>query len=317
MGTKVHCKSYVPGYYYSMRDLNEDCSSSSWPSCYGDKAMTNGQYHNGFMQRTITDSYLGYDKDTLKQKIIEHEAVFRSQVYELHRLYQVQRDMMQEFQRKEQLKFRVSTEPSSSSSRRESQVQYQDPHKWHIASFPLLNSSHKMMSHSRMEIEHSPMSCTKGYNTTQPSHSPFRNVSSPEESERPLKLRKKLFDLQLPADEYIDPEEKGEVSDMSCQGEITNLSLGDCGGVKTDLHGNKLANLNEPFEVEESVGQSTVDFLDPGGKTRGESRPDKSDVCYFDENEETRRVCHEFSVRSSAASKVNESAWFAHPYEAG
>ncbi|GER43785.1 hypothetical protein STAS_20640 [Striga asiatica] len=297
MGTKIQC--YMPGYYYSMRDLNEDSSSNSWPASYGDnKAMANGQYHNGFVQNITTDGYLGYGKDALKQKMLEHEAVFRSQVYELHRLYQIQRDMMEELKRKEEQKLRVSTEQSSS----------QDPRKWHMSGF-----LQEKMSHSRLEIENSPMSCTKGYNITQPSsHSPFHNIPS-------LKERKKLFDLQLPADEYIDTEEEeGKVSDMSSHSpctkrgrEITNLSLGN--------RGIKLADLNEPFEVEESVGPSTVDFLDFGGMKKGGSRVDKSDAgCYFGENEDKKRgICDGFSFKSCVASKVNESAWFSHPYEAG
>lgn len=82
MGTKVHCKSYLPDYY-SMRDLNEDSSSSSWPLFYGDNGITNGQYYNGFVPRNIIDGYPGYDKDTLKQKMLEHEAVFKNQVLTL------------------------------------------------------------------------------------------------------------------------------------------------------------------------------------------------------------------------------------------
>lgn len=79
MGTQVHYKGFLPSYY-SMRDLNEDANSSSWPLCYGDKTLTNGQYCNGFTSRTVTDAYPGYDKDILKQKMIEHEAIFRNQV---------------------------------------------------------------------------------------------------------------------------------------------------------------------------------------------------------------------------------------------
>ncbi|CAA0825536.1 Plant protein of unknown function (DUF863 [Striga hermonthica] len=299
MGTKVQC--YMPGYYYSMRDLNEDSSSNSWPVSYGDnKAMANGQYHNGFVQNVSTDGYLGYGKDALKQKMLEHEAVFRSQVCELHRLYRIQREMMEELKRKEQHKLRVSTEQSSSSSRRGSQ----DPRKWHMAGFPLFN-----------EIENSPMSCTKGYSITQPSsHSPFHSIPSLKEPERPLKLRKKLFDLQLPADEYIDTEEEeGKVSDMLSHSpytkggrrEIKNLSLGD--------RGIKLADLNEPFEVEESLGPSTVDFLDRNGKKKGESRLDKSDAGYFGENEENRRICDGFSVKSCVASSSKSNLSFATP----
>lgn len=79
MGTQVHCKGYLPSYY-SMRDLNEDSNSSSWPLFYGDKTLPNGQYCNGFTSRTITDAYPGYDKDILKQKMLEHEAIFKNQV---------------------------------------------------------------------------------------------------------------------------------------------------------------------------------------------------------------------------------------------
>lgn len=79
MGTKVHCESCFPGYF-SMRDLNEDSNSCSWPLYYGDRAFTNGQYYNGFLPRTITDVYPGYDKDVVKQTMLEHEAIFKTQV---------------------------------------------------------------------------------------------------------------------------------------------------------------------------------------------------------------------------------------------
>ena len=79
MGTKVQSKSYLPGYY-SMRDLNEDSNSCSWPHYYGDKTLTNGQYYNSFFPRVIADAYPGYDKDVLKRTMLEHEAIFKNQV---------------------------------------------------------------------------------------------------------------------------------------------------------------------------------------------------------------------------------------------
>lgn len=82
MGTKVQCKSHVPGYY-SLRDMNEDSSSSIWSPFHGDKNLFNGQYCNGFIQRTVRDEYPEYGKDVLKQKMIEHEMVFKNQVYTL------------------------------------------------------------------------------------------------------------------------------------------------------------------------------------------------------------------------------------------
>ncbi|GFQ02057.1 hypothetical protein PHJA_002349600 [Phtheirospermum japonicum] len=286
MGTKVHCKSYLPGYYYSMRDLNEDSSSSSWPVCYGDNAPANGQYYNGFMPRTIVDGYPGYGKDALKQKMLEHEAIFKNQVFELHRLYRIQRDMMDQFKRKESHHLRASMEqPSSSSSLRGSQLPSQDARKWHMAGFPLLHSGYDRTSISGLEIENSPMSCTKGYNPTQPSHFPFQNGASLKESEpsdtRPLKVRKKLFDLQLPADEYVDTEDNEKFP------EFTDLPLGARDGMKTDCRSVRCADLNEPIGIEEAMAPSIVDFLDRNGKTKGENQI------------------------------VSESRWFSHLYEAG
>lgn len=79
MGTKIHCRSYLPEVY-SMRDLNEDSSSSSWPVFYADNPVTNGQYCNGYMPRNSINGYPGHDKESLKQKMLEHEEVFKNQV---------------------------------------------------------------------------------------------------------------------------------------------------------------------------------------------------------------------------------------------
>lgn len=70
VGTEVH----------SMGDVNEDSNSSSWPLFYGEKTLTNGHHCNGFIPRTITDANTGCDKDVLKQKMLEHEIIFKNQV---------------------------------------------------------------------------------------------------------------------------------------------------------------------------------------------------------------------------------------------
>ena len=63
-----------------MRDLNEDSNSCSWPLFYGDKTVTNGQCCNGFLPRVVANAYPANDKDVVKQTMLEHEAIFRSQV---------------------------------------------------------------------------------------------------------------------------------------------------------------------------------------------------------------------------------------------
>ncbi|KAA8529377.1 hypothetical protein F0562_033824 [Nyssa sinensis] len=299
MGTKVHYKSYSPGYY-SMRDLNEeDSNGSRWPLFYGDKTLTNGQYYNVFFPRTLSDSFPGYDKDALKQKMLEHDAIFKNQVKELHRLYRIQRDMMDEIKRMELHKHRMPIETSSSSTLLASQMPSEDARKWHIASFPLANSVSARSSMSGAEIINSPLSCTIG-NNTQAGPSPPQNGYSSKDCEilesRPSKVRKKLFDLQLPADEYIDTEDgeqyqDNKMSDTSSYlpnrnhkiASESNVKLFLGGGVKTDQQGDAsrsdscmrssvgLADLNEPIQVEEATVPASVDFLGRGA-CNGESK---------------------------------------------
>lgn len=69
----------LPGYY-SMRDLNEESSSCGWPLFYGDKTLSNGQFYNSYLSSATADACLTYDKDVVKQTMLEHEAEFRSQV---------------------------------------------------------------------------------------------------------------------------------------------------------------------------------------------------------------------------------------------
>ncbi|KAL6969739.1 hypothetical protein U1Q18_029449 [Sarracenia purpurea var. burkii] len=271
MGTKVHCKSYLPGYF-SMRDLNEDSSSSNWPLFYGDKTPANGQYYSSFLPRTVTNEYPGADKDILKQTMLEHEAIFKHQVFELHRLYKIQRVMMDEAKRKELHRHQIPMETSSSSSPLVSQMPSEDGWKWHKPTFPIVNSGSVMASVSGAEVISSPLSCTKG-NDTQSGRIPSKDCEILEF--RPSKVRKKLFDLQLPADEYIDTEEgeqslDNKMSDISSYPPCRNLKIAsesivklNFGAVTIDCDGDAsrfgsrlrnsagLADLNEPIQVEE------------------------------------------------------------------
>ncbi|XP_051122104.1 uncharacterized protein LOC127245322 isoform X2 [Andrographis paniculata] len=266
MGTKIHCESYLP-VHHSMRDLNEDSSSSSWPICYGDNPVMNGQYYNGYAPRAAVELCPSDNKDALKQKMLEHEAVFKDQVYELHRLYRRQRDIMEEVRRNE------SMEPSSSSSLR---APSDDARKRQITGFAFSNS-------------HSPLSCTKG-NGPQPCPPiPYQNGSASKEpvalDSRPSKLRKKLFDLQLPPDDCIDLEE-GEklpeikVSDLSSYASNANLRTDhpvpepDCRIVASSSasqvrNSTYLADLNEPATVEDVVELSPADFLSRNNSING------------------------------------------------
>ncbi|CAL1395046.1 unnamed protein product [Linum trigynum] len=279
MGTKVQCESYFPGHF-QMRDLSDESNSCSWPLYYGDKTFTNGQYYNGFMPKAITDTYSGYDKDLVKRTMLEHETIFRNQLYELHRLYRIQRDLMDEVKRKETpQKSRVQVDASLSSSPLASQVTPEDARKWHIPSFPLGNSVSARPSTSAIENINSPLSSVRG-SSTYASPFPYKNGSTSKDVEilesRPTKVRRKMFDLQLPADEYIDTEEgapnnvsgkanqlvKGNLSNISKNGFSQNNCQDNGSLSESCLRGKiSMADLNEPIVIEETNPSEHVSIL--------------------------------------------------------
>ncbi|XP_073021658.1 uncharacterized protein [Primulina eburnea] len=328
MGTKVHCESYLPGYY-SMRDLNEDSISSSWPLFNGDKDVANG-YFNGFMPKNAINGYTENDKDSLKQKMIEHETVFRNQVYELHRLYRIQRDMMEEVKRKELRKQRASIEPSSSSSLQGFQMPSNDARKWHMAGFPLSNSGHGRTSILGVEIVTSPMSCTKG-KENQTNQFLFPNSSTLKDCEaldsRPLKVRRKLFDLHLSAEEYVDSDEGENLQEYKVNARIEpeNSFLRSHAGVNPNCPMDAstsdsclrssvgLADLNKPLH-QESMSPILVDFhgnTSSNGKTKGINKSAKSNERFLGETHDG------FLMNSSVESEINKRGRFSHMYEAG
>lgn len=179
---------------------------------------------------------------------------------------------MEEFKRKE-----ASMEPASSSSLQETQGPSEKARKWHMAGFPLSNSSYGVENFS------SPTTCAKGI--------PFQNGCTTKDSEvlgpRPLKVRKKLFDLHLPADEYVDIEEeenfqgykKSDVSSYSRNGDQNNGAV----------------DLNEPIPIEEARAPSSIDCL---GRTL--------------ENGKTKSTHDGISINSSIENRANERGRLSH-----
>ncbi|GMJ04646.1 hypothetical protein like AT1G13940 [Hibiscus trionum] len=288
MGTEVQSKSYLPGFY-SMRDLNEDSNSFSCPLYYGDKTWINDQYYSSFFPKAVADSYPQRDKDRLKRKMLEHEAIFQNQVSELHRLYRIQRDLMDEVKNKELQKNQIPTEPALSSSLLASQIKTEVAHNWHIPNFSVASSVCGRPSISVVEDAHSPLSSMKGSSIQA---GPFLSPNGVNSKDvevlecRPTKVRRKMFDLQLPGDKYIDLEEAEEFRDDRTSGTSSYLPNGngrigpESGGKrfhsdvgKTGCEGdasrsdaclsgkNCLADLNEPVQIEETDGSTYSHFV--------------------------------------------------------
>ncbi|XP_022887544.1 uncharacterized protein LOC111403322 [Olea europaea var. sylvestris] len=339
MAMKVHRKNYLPGYS-SMRDLHEDSNSSRWPLFYGDEPLKIGQCYNLFVPRTVTDGSLGYDKNTLKQKMLEHEAIFKNQVYELHRLYRTQRNMMEEIKKNELCKHWTVMEPSSSSSTLHgSQMPSNDARKQQMMGFPLLHSGHGRTSVSGVEIVNSPSSCTNG-NNKHTGHYPFHHRCSSKDSEaldsRPSKVRKKLFDLQLPADQYVDTEDEECIQDGKVPDILSHtpngvqkvapdstkfLVSGDSSASSSCLRRSiGLADLNKPIPIEEVMAPSSIDFLgctSNVGETKGVDLSAKPSARFVRVLGETIYSHNRSLINSSVGSEVKERGWLNHVHEAG
>ncbi|CAM8882185.1 unnamed protein product [Rhodiola kirilowii] len=265
MGSEVQLERYMPGYC-SMRELGEDVSSSAW------------NYYDRQFQGTGEDLYSEYDKDGLKQKMLEHDAVFRRQVSELHRLYRTQRDLMDEMKRSELFNHHkpLSLNPLV--------YQRQDSGNLHARVFPSSNSA--CTSPSVLGAEHSFPNLSHLKRKT-----PKTDLLSAKDDDdsndceiiecRPGKVRRKMFDLQLSADEYIDPDELDQSSVVnarthsfhvpsSCHnglpffGEKSTIASKGTGCPRSS-HG--MEDLNEPIEFEDDP--PTLDFMNrrTSGKT--------------------------------------------------
>ncbi|KAK6921958.1 Protein of unknown function DUF863, plant [Dillenia turbinata] len=258
MGTKVQLKSYLPGFH-SMRDLNESSSNETYP---------------------------GYDVALLKQTMLKHEAIFKNQVYELHRLYRIQRDLMDEVKRKQMSKHRIPLQISSSSSVFASEMPSDDAHKWNIPGFSFASSRPSV---SGSENTYSPYGSVKG--RAQAVSIPFQNGGTSKDGEmfvsRPTKVRRKMFDLHLPANEYIDTEEgehmgNGKVSEVSTFNGNKNFETAKGDYVKMLISGGQknaceedasrteslpresgLADLNEPIQVQEATTSASANLVGP------------------------------------------------------
>ncbi|XP_077223747.1 uncharacterized protein LOC143857209 isoform X2 [Tasmannia lanceolata] len=300
MGTKVQSKNYFPGYYF-MGDLNEDANTGNWSLLCEDKMFKTSQYYNGFTQRPV-DGYLDHDKELLKQTMIQHEAVFRKQVYELHRLYRIQRDLMKDLQKKELHTYSTSA-VTSQANPFSSQVPYEDTQKkWKMPAFSMVNSNCYVPSISSTDNIQSPLNLLKE-SIVQAGSSPLQNGSSVNDCDvsesKPRKFPRRTFDLQLPADEYIDSEEE-KVGDVSLEATYScnkncgiepdcnvKLTLGTGGNPSTSGDGWKsgshfrnglnthyLADLNEPTCGNEGASASaSINFVGPvasHGATQGQ-----------------------------------------------
>ncbi|EOA39651.1 hypothetical protein CARUB_v10008290mg [Capsella rubella] len=181
-----------------------------------------------------SSSYSEYEKDFMKQTMLEQEAVFKDQVHELHRLYRVQRNLVDEAKGKSLNEdMDVSEHTSVNASKRT------------LPGFLLPNSAYG-----------------EGSNTQACNGRLQNGVSSTDGDAfqgRELKAKRRMIDLQLPADEYLDADEATGENTLCPPFQQSNSGRGDAShpsypsGSSLDVkYVNGLADLNEPLKLQDS-----------------------------------------------------------------
>ncbi|KAH7554528.1 hypothetical protein ACOSQ2_028314 [Xanthoceras sorbifolium] len=283
MGTEVQSKMYMPGYY-SLRDLNDNAGNGSW-SLHQQKKIF-GQYREFFLTRPAIDVNEGNDKEQLRQTILKHECVFKHQLHELHRVYKIQRDMMNEVRSKELQKHMIQAGALQSSMYSSGCPLVNGKARNHVFNLHSVDLSHGSLSMSGADRIHCAFNSMKE-NTMQSSYSTSQNGIALKDygtlESGSKRLRRRLFDLELPPDTYFNDEEEGlGVSGVSKVGnyprsrnhEIThdtdgNLSMrtGANPGCYSDSpspnlymkKANGLNDLNQPIKIEEA--SASIDTL--------------------------------------------------------
>ncbi|XP_068635111.1 uncharacterized protein [Aristolochia californica] len=192
MGLEVVSERYWPTSV-TMRDPDSIKRSDFWSELHENVMPAGGPSSLRSMQ-VNADSL----KEVFKRTILNHEAIFRKQVYELHRLYRVQQRLMNDLRRKE-----LQTQPLDMQRSPESSEKTAD-------AFPIFCSS--MVGLTLKDIGKT----AKEYNGS------YFKVQ-----ERPS------VNLQLPADEYIDNSGAESISDFSKSKEFLGSKIdADANGVK-------------------------------------------------------------------------------------
>jgi len=197
MGAKVEGESYMPGYY-ATGDLNVE-ANGRW-SPYYEEMTSNGQLCNGFTTKPA-NGYSEFDKEILKHQMLEHEAVFRQQVYELHRVYKIQKDMMNQHQSKEVYSYptlAVASHTNSPSQGPPNGVKMM----WQMPVPPVSTTYRKAVGEHNDTNQSSMKFLREG--SVQSSPNGFLSSDAGPRS------RQGTFDLQLPADHYIDDDDTSD-----------------------------------------------------------------------------------------------------------
>ncbi|CAN4086290.1 unnamed protein product [Withania somnifera] len=264
----MQCTSYLAGYH--PKDLNGSLSGNSWSIPNKEIAWNGSRGFYDFLPPFMADQNLElvHQKEILKQTILKHEAIFRYQVNELHRVYRIQRELMDEIRRRKLVKDHLHLQALESKSF-VSQLRSEISQK---SCCPLvLDLTSTDPSTLYGEAFQGSSNSLTGQNVppnadllTEQNVTKERKISSSKSSPS----RKRILDLELPAEEYLDIEDGEQFMRGSCvQGPNILISEvqsrhslkvnfdnpGDSSIANSSPRGNFLLfDLNEPVQPDET-----------------------------------------------------------------
>ncbi|XP_074316420.1 uncharacterized protein LOC141652727 [Silene latifolia] len=225
----MQCHSYLP-VYHSHYDLNVDINAGSRPNNNGNGIFRTEHCNNYVSTLSVPRAIFSY-KELVRQTMVMHEATFKDQVQELHRLYRRQRELMTEIKSKELNLSHMQFVARSS------------------------NSSSTILSSSFRDNP-----CIKVTKTV--IHVASQNDEHVDEYpfSKGRKIGGKLLDLELPGEVYIDSDDWESLGDARYAEGLTSASFPpselskliveadgvDCmaSRVKTQLNDDSLTNIN-------------------------------------------------------------------------
>ncbi|KAK8659114.1 hypothetical protein V6N13_029326 [Hibiscus sabdariffa] len=208
MQANMQHESHFPGCYTTW-DLNSDANGTVWASDNVNRISRNRHYTNVTLPPSLDLSML-YNKDLLKQTMLKHEAEFRDQIRELHRLYRRQTELMDEMRTNDFFKHRCSVET------------FQPNHVLCLkssnhAGVPQRTSTSLNFVLCRPDISEAGGSVFPSHSSDGSKEQAGLDPTLTESSSKAYvltestckKFRKRFLDLELPADAYFDSEEDG------------------------------------------------------------------------------------------------------------
>lgn len=264
----MQCTSYRPGYH--PKDLNGSLSSNSWSIQHNDIAWNGARGFYVSLPPVMADQNLEsvHQKEILKQTILKHEAIFRNQVNELHRIYRRQRVLMEEIRRTKLVEDHLhlqalESKPFVSQLRSEISQRSRCPHFLDLTNIEPSTLCGETFEGSTNSISRQRVPPSADLLAEQ-NVSKEREISSSKSSAS----RKRVLDLELPAEEYIDIEDGEQfVRESPVQGsniliselqpqhssKVNFVNPGDSSISNSSPRGSFiLFDLNEPIQLDET-----------------------------------------------------------------